>query len=306
MIKSITLFGALTLSVWLIIYFIFNLSDRDSRSAIDRAKEIKPTKMVVKAKSGLRIRELPNLNSLKIGLIPDGAEIDTYGEILEEQIIDGKTGKWMKIKYGNISGYSFSGFLDRPTLTNLSNELTLEEEFKKLMPSFEDFDYDPKKDKRNSILSHDKGKIIFDRIIENKRVISYSPFDRECNDFGSDCYNFIFEDDKLIWSDMNQESIGSPYNFNEEIVEFQIRYGCGSACDFYVQSFNYEFNFSTKKVTAYSKYENEFTCSNDKNAEPECLCSSKNKSNTYVKEKSWILGKDGKIEKIIFEKENSY
>ena len=73
------------------------------------------------SKSGLNVRKEPNTKSEKVASLPFGTvvdaeisfetDIDYIGKYLHHsEIIEGKKGFWMKIKYGSITGYIFSGF----------------------------------------------------------------------------------------------------------------------------------------------------------------------------------------------------
>lgn len=73
------------------------------------------------SKSGLNVRKEPNSKSEKVASLPFGTvvdaeisfetDIDYIGKYLHHsEIIEGKKGFWMKIKYGSITGYIFSGF----------------------------------------------------------------------------------------------------------------------------------------------------------------------------------------------------
>lgn len=75
----------------------------------------------VLAKSGVNIRKEPNSNSQKIGTLAFGtiveAEIDYEKDIKFNykykhftEIIEGKQGFWVKISYGKVEGFIFSGF----------------------------------------------------------------------------------------------------------------------------------------------------------------------------------------------------
>lgn len=246
---------------------------------------IKPVKMVVNANGGLRIRKLPDVNSEKIGLIPDGSTIDSYGEILNEMTIDGKTGKWMKIKYDNITGYSFSGFLIKEDIfvNPIENKKTISE-FRKLIPSLKDINYDAAKDKRGSKLTDNTGTVTFDTTLGFYRVISISP-GIEAEEFNN--YNFVFEKNKLIFTDMNMQSVGLPAYLNDYSVTFTKSYGCGTECDEYLQTDNYEFDFISYTLTGETIYDSKYYC--------------ENKNESYSFHKKWLANFDGTVKEIIFE-----
>ncbi|MBC6993350.1 SH3 domain-containing protein [Neolewinella lacunae] len=79
----------------------------------------------VVAKSGLNVRAEKSLESKKVGGLPFQAEVEVIpGAGNEEEIsIDGRPGKWVKVRYRNIQGYVFSGYLKRGKLYIPSGEI---------------------------------------------------------------------------------------------------------------------------------------------------------------------------------------
>ncbi|TGM26176.1 MULTISPECIES: SH3 domain-containing protein [Leptospira] len=272
-----------TILILLVSTFFFSICK--DKSTKKEAIAIKPIKMVVNANGGLRIRRAPDVNSEKIGLIPDGSIVDSYGEILNEMTIDGKTGKWMKIKYLDIIGYSFSGFLiHEDKFSNpIENEKTISE-FRKIIPSLEDINYDSEKDKRSRKLTDYTGTVTFDSTISIYRVISISPSDQE-DEFNN--YNFIFKNNKLIFSDMNMQSLGLPISIENHKVKFQRYFGCATDCDEYIQTDNYEFDFLSLELIGETIYNSKYYC--------------ENKNDTYSSHKKWISNLDGTIREVIFD-----
>lgn len=272
-----------TILILLVSTFFFSICK--DKSTKKEAIAIKPIKMVVNANGGLRIRRAPDVNSEKIGLIPDGSIVDSYGEILNEMTIDGKTGKWMKIKYLDIIGYSFSGFLiHEDKFSNpIENEKTISE-FRKIIPSLEDINYDSEKDKRSRKLTDYTGTVTFNSTISIYRVISISPSDQE-DEFNN--YNFIFKNNKLIFSDMNMQSLGLPISIENHKVKFQRYFGCATDCDEYIQTDNYEFDFLSLELIGETIYNSKYYC--------------ENKNDTYSSHKKWISNLDGTIREVIFD-----
>lgn len=73
------------------------------------------------AKSGLNVRKAPSATSEKVASLPFGtvvdADIDYETDIGDNgrythvsEVIEGKQGFWMRISYGKVQGYIFSGF----------------------------------------------------------------------------------------------------------------------------------------------------------------------------------------------------
>ncbi len=65
----------------------------------------------VGAKSGLMMREKPDVKGKAISLISIGEEVLLLEEKPEKISIAGKTGKWSKIKWKDKTGWAFGGFL---------------------------------------------------------------------------------------------------------------------------------------------------------------------------------------------------
>jgi uncharacterized protein YgiM (DUF1202 family) len=65
----------------------------------------------VTADVGLNMRDAPNLNAKKIGLIPYGEQVLLVEETGNRITISGATGKWSKITWKGKTGWVFGGFL---------------------------------------------------------------------------------------------------------------------------------------------------------------------------------------------------
>jgi len=70
------------------------------------------TYYTVVAKSGLSLREEMNINSKKIDVAPFKAQVEVYGLHREEKlIVENVEGFWVHAKFGDKTGYMFSGYL---------------------------------------------------------------------------------------------------------------------------------------------------------------------------------------------------
>ena len=58
--------------------------------------------VVVTDGSNLNIRRFPSVQSAVIGVIPNGATVNIYGQ----------TGNWYVIKYGSTTGYASTDFIE--------------------------------------------------------------------------------------------------------------------------------------------------------------------------------------------------
>jgi len=65
----------------------------------------------VAAKSGLNLRSDPDKSSKVITLIPFGSKVAIEQSQDNEIFLDGRYGKWVNVKFGNNTGWLFSGFL---------------------------------------------------------------------------------------------------------------------------------------------------------------------------------------------------
>lgn len=109
----------------------------------------------VLAKSGLNIRKAPNSQSGRVGYLAFGTVVEAeinYEKDIEynhrykrfTEIIEGKKGFWMKIKYNKIEGYIFSGFgLIGEWVVN-STEINKEYRIMRVGPYCDPINYDPK------------------------------------------------------------------------------------------------------------------------------------------------------------------
>ncbi len=69
--------------------------------------------LVIHAQKGLSLREAPSLESTKLTSIYYGRTVEVLGQPIQDKPIsvDGIRGHWVKVKYGVLTGYVFSGFL---------------------------------------------------------------------------------------------------------------------------------------------------------------------------------------------------
>lgn len=63
------------------------------------------------AKSGLKIRSNPSLDSEIIATIKFGEDIKIIDKEIKNDIVNGVNGKWYRIKYKNQVGYAWSKFI---------------------------------------------------------------------------------------------------------------------------------------------------------------------------------------------------
>jgi len=79
------------------------------------------------ASNGLSIRESPNIDSDKITIVPFGELVQSSNHGVSDKLdtIGGTIGFWMKIKYKDISGFMFSGFLVSEDVFPLSRADTI-------------------------------------------------------------------------------------------------------------------------------------------------------------------------------------
>jgi len=66
----------------------------------------------VDANVGLRLRMEPTTESKQICLIPDGEKVELIKVDKNEVILNNKTGHWVQVKWNDMSGWAFDGFLN--------------------------------------------------------------------------------------------------------------------------------------------------------------------------------------------------
>lgn len=91
-------------------------------SQIDLAKG---DTLYVIAKSGLQLREKPNLKSIKIKNVEYASSVILDSQLAIIDTIDYRIGHWSLVNYKNIKGYMFDGYLIKnqpPTFDELGNE----------------------------------------------------------------------------------------------------------------------------------------------------------------------------------------
>jgi hypothetical protein len=91
-----------------IIFFIF----LTSTLIINSQENINEPRWIT-ADAGLNMRDAPNLNAKKIGLIPYGEQVLLIEETGNPITISGATGKWSKIKWKGKMGWVFGAYLAR-------------------------------------------------------------------------------------------------------------------------------------------------------------------------------------------------
>lgn len=67
--------------------------------------------MVVNAKGGLRVRQIPDLKGKVVITLKDGESVLELGTTGAPFTISGKTGSWTEISGQNVTGWAFGGFL---------------------------------------------------------------------------------------------------------------------------------------------------------------------------------------------------
>lgn len=76
-------------------------------------------KKTVTAKAGLNVRDKPDTNGKKLGLVPYGEEVEIVETGTDEVTIGDKTGHWVKVKWKKLNGWAFDAFLGENPATTL-------------------------------------------------------------------------------------------------------------------------------------------------------------------------------------------
>lgn len=74
-------------------------------------QEIILSTAIVISKSGLKIRQEPNLNSSVLSTVPCNMSLNIIDKNGTTDNVDGKTGMWYKVDYEGITGYAWSNFI---------------------------------------------------------------------------------------------------------------------------------------------------------------------------------------------------
>ena len=86
--------------------------------------------MTVVATSGLRLRMSPDINARTIHILKFGemvVVVDTDSFVTQnEDRISWMDGHWVKVRYGNLAGYAFDGFLSTLTVPTHENQLCID------------------------------------------------------------------------------------------------------------------------------------------------------------------------------------
>ncbi|MFC1670903.1 peptidoglycan DD-metalloendopeptidase family protein [Spirochaetota bacterium] len=86
-----------------------------SRSG-NRYSRIRPVKMKITAKPYLYMRNSPNKYSGKVGKVYYGEIVEVLGYSSKKEYIDGKYKPWAKINSQGVTGWSYSGYLEKLTV----------------------------------------------------------------------------------------------------------------------------------------------------------------------------------------------
>lgn len=73
----------------------------------------------VSAPSGLILRADPSRSAKKLDAVPFGEQVLGCRTTSVEEIIEGKSGRWIKVSWAEKSGYLFGGFLTETTVPNI-------------------------------------------------------------------------------------------------------------------------------------------------------------------------------------------
>jgi hypothetical protein len=87
-----------------------NTTTRDPNEPLD-SKSITPTTYYVSATDGLKLRSGPGLSFDTLNIIPFRDSVQVINEFSDTITLQDIQGKWLKVKWNNLVGFVFSGFL---------------------------------------------------------------------------------------------------------------------------------------------------------------------------------------------------
>lgn len=228
----------------------------------EKFADFPPKDMLIKANGGLRLRETPDIDGKILTVIPNGSTIKTYGNVLHEEIHDGKKGKWTRVKYLQYSGFVFSGFLTQKlNYVDFQTEIDILNQIESVLKFKINHNYQISEDLRDKKNYSTNFEIARDIIYKEYRAISISPTINGCDFYGGAiCYNLIFKNNNLIFHDLSSDSIGMLQDLKEEKFTFLIEAGCGAGCDFSYQSTSYQFYLESEKIYRIENYSSSTEC----------------------------------------------
>ena len=69
--------------------------------------------LTVSAKSGLKLRDSSSVDSKVIALIPFRKSLIVSGNYVGREVFENRNGSWLKVNYGHLEGFVFSGFITK-------------------------------------------------------------------------------------------------------------------------------------------------------------------------------------------------
>lgn len=78
--------------------------------------------LTVSAKSGLKLRDSSSFDSEIIGFIPFGKSVIANGNYVRREVVENRNGSWLNVKYGELEGYIFSGFVTKLKIPEFGKE----------------------------------------------------------------------------------------------------------------------------------------------------------------------------------------
>lgn len=239
-----------------------NCKKKQNQELKEKYSDFPPKEMLIQANGGLRLRETPDINGKILTVIPNGSTIKTYGNVLQDEIHDGKEGKWIRVKYLHHSGFVFSGFLmERLNFADFQSDTDILKQIESILKFKINYNFQISEDYRDKNNYSTNFEIVKDITYKDYRAISISPTINGCDFYaGAICYNLILKNNTLIFHDLNSDSIGMLQDLKDEKFSFLIEAGCGAECDFSYQATKYEFNLDNEKLYKIQNYTSSTEC----------------------------------------------
>jgi hypothetical protein len=190
----------------------------------------------VKARSGLILRQAPGRLSPPIGTIPQFDRVTVLGDSALPDSIDGKADNWVKVRWGDKTGFVFAAYLTSEDPKGLIPASVVVSRVEKVT----NIEFPPGYRISRSFSNQafvDELKVVRRAEWSGYKVLSLSNEEADCSWVGANCITVIVDGDgKFVFSDLIADGYaGLPVLIHPEVIVFSWTWGEGNAdgCSFY-------------------------------------------------------------------------